>query len=816
MTKIRLNFVIKQQGSGDSFMKQAAHTIKSGVEFQCLSGLIGKLLLIFICLPGMPISLSAQGATAALEEVVVTARRRQESLQETPIAVSAFSAADLEERSLNNLMDIGSYAPNVIMATGQGGSGGANNGQIYIRGIGQSDFLFTTDPGVGIYIDGVFHPRTLGASMDLMDLERVEVLRGPQGTLFGKNTVGGAVNVVSAKPTGETGGYAEAKFGRFDRTDFKGGIDFSVIEDTLFAKAAISYKNRDGFMERRDFASGRRLDRSGSEDQIGGRIALRWLPSSDVSVDIAADYSHWDQESVANQLVQFDDAGAFGGLPTILWNALIGGPSGTPISSAFVSGDPDVTFGTGPNDNDLDAWGINATVEWDMGWATLKSITAYREMEAAFGRDGDGSPLPIVHTDQVQDQDQFTQEIQLLGTGFDGRLNWVAGFFYFDEFGRDRNEVVLTSGLFGALEGLPGQLSGAPCAPPFLAPGCAGNPINPLLDLDFDIFNEIDITSIAMFSQGTLDFTEKFSLTLGIRYTYESKEYALEHRRPASNTFIVPLTTVEESWTEPTYTASLQYQWHDDLMTYVTYSHGFKSGGFNGRPTVTGEVSAFDPEFLNSYEIGMKSEWLDRRLRLNVAAFVYDYDDLQFGAVTADSASGSLLLVIDNVAAADVSGVEIEVQALPFEGLDVSASVGYTDFEISGVDAGVADVTLQTEMIRTPKWSASASAEYTFPEQSFGLFRLRGDWTYESESFADIQNTPSIARESHSIINARLTWDLQNSAWAGEGWQLAVFGTNLTDRRVLVSGLQALNSFGTAEGHFNRPREWGVSIRKSF
>ncbi len=755
-----------------------------------------------------------QSGASALEEIVVTARKREESLQETPIAVTAFSASDLEARSLDNLMDIGAYAPNVIMATAQGGSGGGNNGQIYIRGIGQSDFLFTTDPGVGIYIDGVFHPRTLGAVMDLLDLERIEVLRGPQGTLFGKNTVGGAINVVSAKPTGELGGYAEATIGRYDRTDFRGSIDFAITE-SLFAKGAFSYKNSDGWGKRLDFATGNVIDETGDINQIGGRAALRWLASDDVTVDFSFDYSNWDQASVPTTLIQFDDASAFGGVPTILWNALIGGPSGTPMSSAFITGDPNTTYGTGPNGNELDAWGVNATVEWDMGWATLKSITAYREMEALFGRDGDGSPLPIVETNQRQDQNQFTQELQLLGTGFDGNLNWVAGFFYFDEFGRDQNNVVLTSGLFGALESLPGQLSGAPCAPPFLAPGCPGNPINPLLDLDFNIFNEIDITSVAIFSQGTLDFTENLALTLGIRYTYEKKEYLLEHRRIASNTFIVPLTTVEDSWVEPTYTAGMQYQWTDDLMSYVTFTRGFKSGGFNGRPTVSGAVSSFDPEFLKSYEIGLKSEWFERRLRLNMAAFVYNYDDLQFGSVTADPASGSLLLVIDNVAAADVKGLEIEMQALPAEGLDISAAVGYTDFQISEVDPAVVDVTLQTKMIRTPKWSASASVEYTLPQQEVGIFRIRGDWTYESKSFADIQNTDSISRKAHSIINARLTWELPSNLLGG-GWEAAALGTNLTNKRVIVSGLQALNSFGTAEGHFNRPREWGLSIKKSF
>ena len=802
-------------------MKEPSNGIESNathITSSSACSLISQFFLTFIIVGIVPNMVNAQqsqsaASNSALEEIVVTARKREEPLQETPIAVSAFSANDLEKRSLDNLMDVGAYAPNVNMATGQSGSGGANNGQIYIRGIGQSDFLFTTDPGVGIYIDGVFHPRTLGSSMDLMDLERVEVLRGPQGTLFGKNTVGGAVNVVSAKPTGELGGSAEATFGRFNRTDFRGGIDFPVSE-TVFAKAALSYKNRDGHADRLDFTTRAKLDETGSQDQIGGRLLLRWLASEDITVDLGFDYSHWDQESVATQLTQFDDAGAFGGVPIALWNAFIGGPSGTPMSSAFISGDPDISFGTGPNGNELDAWGFNATIEWDMGWATIKSITAYREMEALFGRDGDGSPLPIVHTNQRQDQDQITQEIQILGTAFDDKLNWVAGFFYFDEFGRDANQVVLTSGLFGALEALPGTLDGSPLAMP-TAPGGAGNPINALLDLDFDIFNEIDITSMAAFTQGTFDVTDKLSITGGFRYTYEKKEYFLEHSRIASGTFIVPATTVDASWNEPTYTAGMQYQWTDDLMTYFTFSRGFKSGGFNGRPTVSGEVSSFDPEFLKSYEIGAKSEWFDRRLRLNLAAFYYDYEDLQFGSVTADPVSGSLLLVIDNVASAEVKGVEVEMRAVPVEGLDISASLGYTDFEITEVDPSVVDVTLQTNMILTPEWSASASIEYTFPQQDYGIVSIRGDWTHESESFADIQNTPSIARDSHSIFNARLTWEMKDMGW-GDGWQLAVFGTNLTDRRVLVSGLQALNSFGTAEGHFNRPREWGVTIKKSF
>lgn len=787
-------------------------TRKARLEMRQNSTVLAAAISLALLLPGVTVQAQSTSAST-LEEVVVTARKRAESLQETPIAVTAFSADELEAASVNNLMDLGAYAPNVSMATGQNGSGGANNGQIYIRGVGQSDFLFTTDPGVGVYIDGVYHPRTLGSVLDIMDLEQVEVLRGPQGTLFGKNTIGGALNITSAKPSGEREGNLEATFGKFDRADFRGSINFP-INDQWAGRAALSYKSRDGYGERRDFFTGNKLDETGDEEQFGGRLALRWTPSDALTADFSFDYSHWDQGSVPEQLIQFDDAGEFGGVPTILWNALVGIPSGLPMSSAFVSGDPDVSFGTGPNVSDLEAWGIHGTFEWDVNWAVVKTILAYREMEAEFGRDGDGSPLPIVSTNNTQDQDQFSVELQLLGTAFDDRMDWVAGFFYFDEFGRDQNDVRLTSGLFDALESIPVQLSGAPCEPPFFAPGCPGNPINPALDLDFDIFNEIDIASRAVFGQLTYDLTDQLSFTGGVRYTHEEKEYFLEHRRINSNTFIVPATEVDEDWEEVSVLANLQYKWNDAVMTYVTYSEGFKSGGFNGRPTVGAEVEPYDPEFVESIEFGIKSQWLDDRLRANAAVFFYNYDDLQFSAVSSDPDTGTLLLVTDNVAKADVEGFELELQARPTPNLGINVAVGYTDFEISDVEPR-AGVTVDTQIPRTPEWTASASVNYTLPWQEQGLFDIRFDWSYEDDSFADVVNTPSIARESYDIVNARLTWEPREDFWGG-GWSFALFGTNLGDERFIVSGISALDSFGTAEGFFNRPREWGITARKRF
>ncbi len=735
---------------------------------------------------------------AAVGEIVVTARKREESLQQTPIAITAFTGESLLKRGLTNLMEVGSFAPNVNMATAPGGSGGGTNAQIYIRGIGQTDFLFTTDPGVGVYIDGVYHPRTLGGVMDLLDLERVEILRGPQGTLFGKNTIGGAVSIISAKPTGETGGHAELTIGKFDRIDGRGSFDFPIVEDQLFAKVSFSSKNRDGYGKRLDFTTREILDRTGNENEAAGRIALRYLPNEDITVDLTADYSRVREESVPTTLINADP---LGGVPITLWNALIGGPAGTPFDGRYISGDPDVSFGTGPNHSDLTAWGVNLTIEWDAGPMTIKSITAYREMEALFGRDGDGSPLPIVETDQVQDQDQISQEIQVIGDSFDDRLHWVIGGFYFNEFGRDTNDVVLTSGLFGALE------TAGIFGPP-------GNAVNIALDLDFDVFNEIDITSYAAFTQGTFDVTDKLSLTGGARLTYEKKDYFSNHFRVASLEPLVFMETVKDNWTAVTYEGGADYQVTDDLLVYAKASRGFKSGGFNGRPINDGSVGSFDPEFIFSVEGGVKSEWWDNRLRFNGAVFYYDYKDLQLTSVAIDE-FGALALVVLNAGDAQAWGVEAEIEAQPIEGLNIRGSLGYIDLEYTRLKpeaiAGAGIPGLSAPLPKTPEWTGSISAEYTVPVQEYGNLVFRGDWAYRSENFLDAKVIQSNKQRAHSIVNGRISFeDLDN------GWELAVFMTNITDIRVVQSGVSAITSFGTEEGFFNRPREWGVSVKKTF
>ncbi|MCF6214974.1 MAG: TonB-dependent receptor [Emcibacter sp.] len=748
---------------------------------------------------------------SSLEEIIVTARKRSENIQETPIAITALSTAQLEKRNLTNLMEVGAYIPNVVMNSSPSTSGGGNNSQIYIRGIGQSDFLFTTDPGVGIYVDGVYHPRTLGGVMDLLDLERVEVLRGPQGTLFGKNTIGGAIALTSQKPMGDGTGYLEVTTGRFDRLDIRGSFDVA-LSDTLAAKVSMSSKNRDGIGKRLEFGTDKVLDTAGDENATSARIALRWEASEDVTVDFTADYTREREKGVPSILVFVDDNGAaFGGLGG-LWNALVGGPAGLPYTSDFIIGGDNRydSYATDGNRNTLDSYGFSMDIDWAVNEnMSLRSITAYREMEAFFNSDTDGSPLSFVTTDQTQDQNQISQEFQLIGTSFDDKLDWVIGAFYFDEFGRDDNVVRLASGLYDALEALPGPLDGSPLGAP-TAPGGPGNPINPNLDLDLNIFNEIDIKSYAAFTQGTYQVSDKISITAGARYSYEKKDYFLNHTRENSGAVIIGNRTISESWSSFTPMGSIDYKINEDSLVYVSVTQGFKSGGFNGRPISVSAVDSFDPETVLSYEFGFKTDWFDNRLRLNGAVFNANYTDMQLGSISADE-NGVLALRIQNAGKAKIQGFELELQARPTANLDIIGSLGYVDFEITQLDPGVQDFNLNSQAMKTPEWNFSLGAEYTVEINSSSEISLRGDWTYQSETEQNVQNTDLIRSPGYSLFNTRLTYsNLDND------WEIALFVTNLTDKAYVSSGFQTLTSFGTANLIYGRPREWGLTVKKRF
>lgn len=745
-----------------------------------------------------------------VDTITVTARKREENLQTVPISMSAFSGDMLAARGANNVEEAARFAPNISIGSANSGSGGGSNSEIYVRGIGQNDFLITTDPGVGLYIDEVYVARSTGTILDFLDLERIEVLRGPQGTLFGRNTIGGAISLVSKKPSDEFGGDIRLMTGRYSQYSAKISLDVP-LSDAVKTRHTFYYNNEDGYTDRINAG-----DRLGDEEVIAGRSMVQWEPSADFSALLAVDVSHKEGGSANNAVLQFDP---LGGLAP-LWQGLVGAPLGVAAPAIVNGDDPFTSSATGPNVDNHDIVGISGTLEWDVGPFAVKSITAYRSLEAEFGRDGDNSPVQYIQTDNTVDQEQVTQELQVTGDMFNGALDWLVGGYYFDENATDSNDVRLASGLYAALEGLPGPLiylggpPGTTCADfgtvsGVVCLGGAGNPVNAIFDLDFDIFNRIDTRSYAFFTHDSFELTDRFAISGGLRWVHEKKDYFLSHLRVNSGVPIVPPTNVSDEWNALLPKVSLDFQATDDIFAYASAARGFKSGGFNGRPTTTAEVGSFDPEFVWAYEIGMKTELFDRRAVFNIAGFYYDYKDIQLTIVSADS-TGNLILVVENAGTARMIGAEAEFQARPTEFISFDGAVGYLDAEYRELNPG-ATIAATNRLVKTPKVTASLGVNIDMPISSRWTATLRGDWSYRGAHFNDAPNTPILRQEAVSLFNARLSL-IDDVA----GWNIAFFGTNLSNERYITSGLSALTSFGTVEGVFASPRRWGVSVEKSF
>ncbi len=729
-------------------------------------------------------------AWAQLEEVLVTAQKREERLQDTPISMTVFTAAQIERPELDDLTDIGRFTPNVVFDQGTGNTGSSNNSQFFIRGVGQVDFLFSSDPGVGIYVDDVYRPRVTGSILDLIDMERIEILRGPQGTLYGKNTIGGAISIVSKGPDGEQNGEATITTGSRSRFDAKASLNFP-IEDNLSGRFSFSTRNQDGYVERilQDGVN------TGDVNSNAMRGQLRWTPGDDWDIYLRGDYTRGREEAIANELLAVNtDA-----LLLTLWNALVAptyGP-GVAYDERWLSPERE-SKATGPSFSDIDDWGVSLNIsKFLANNTTVKSITAYRDTEAEFGIDVDNSPLTYLETNNDNDHDQFSQEIQISGISFDDRLNWVVGGFYMTESASDAYDLILGGGLFDALEAFP----------PGIIPGLGGegNPIHVALDFEATIFDEIEIDSVAVYAQGTFDVSDKLGLTLGGRYTDEDKEFTTELVRNASGVTTVPRTTVSDSWDAFTPRAEINYQWNPEVMTYFSASKGFKSGGFNGRAQSIVEIDSFDPEYVWSYEIGLKSEWFDRKLVVNLSAFHNDYTDIQLTSVR--DVQGIIVVVVENAGDAEMDGFELEFAAQPTDAFMIRGGVGYLDAEYTSLNPG-ATVTLDTKLVKTPKWTASLLADYEWSLGDSGSLTISGNLSYRSSHFNEVTNLPILEQEAYTLLGANVTY-----LSASERWSIILFGTNLSDERYMTNGLGALDSFGTVDATYGRPREWGLSFR---
>lgn len=739
-----------------------------------------------------PTTAQAQDTIQGVDVITVTARKREENLQDTPVAISAFTADGLAKKSVTTLDGIGDYTPNLVFDKGTGGTGGSTSTQIYIRGIGQADFLFTTEPGVGIYVDDVYIPRSIGSIMDLVNVERVEVLKGPQGTLFGKNSVGGAINVVSRRPGNEFEGSVEATYGRFDRVDVRAHLNLPLVEDKLAASLAFSSQDRDGYVDR--VIAG---DKLGGVNAKGVRGQVLWTPVDNFDLLISSDYTRHRDDAIANTLLDVDQGGSLIGL----WNGLVAPVLATPYDDSYISADPFESSGTGPNFSDLDLWGVSGTATWQVGDLIFKSVTAYRDQDAAFGQDSDHSPIRYFEQTVDDDQEQFSQEFQLNGAGFDGRLDWVVGALYFHEEGLSTYRIIFAPGIYDALELLPaGIIPGL---------GGAGNPIHPALDFDGAVSAGIDNDSYAAYAHMSFDITDRLGISGGIRYTSDKKNFTSVFDR-----FSAGVTThdvaIDDEWSAWTPKVSLDYHLSDDVMTYVSAARGFKSGGFNGRPTnAFVAMQPFDPEYVWTYEAGLKSEFANRRLILNGAMFYSEYTNMQLSTVAIDNLGGIVVLV-ENAGAAEIKGFELELNAIPTRNVRIDAGVGFTDAKYTELDPSVSAITLDDDLVKTPKWSLNIGGEYYIPIGGWGV-TLRADYAYRTRTQHVADNNPLLEQDAYGLLNLRASVGPEDGSW-----ELSAFGTNVTDELYISNGLSQFDTLGTTDVTFGRPAEWGVNAKWRF
>jgi iron complex outermembrane recepter protein len=762
-------------------------------------------------------------ADVVLEELTVTARKREENVQSTPIAVSAFGERALQERNIQSAADVTGYVPNVQFDSVASESGGGAATQIAIRGIGQTDYVLTVEPGVGIYLDGVYVGKSIGSLLDTVDIERLEVLRGPQGTLFGKNTLGGAIQLVSRRPGTEPELYSEVITGAFDRFDVKTGLS-APINDGLRLRFTGNYQSRDGHVKRMSAVTGQDTGkRQGNKNQLSGRLVTEIDLADNLLATVAIDGSRIDEESAGGVVLEADENGGFASL----YNAAVPGGVCLPSAGAARFDNPlcynsryerSLSSRQTTNNNDeanrseANIWGTSLTLDWTLDAFSVRSISAYRRVSVDILQELTGSAYYVDTIGQRIGTKQLSQELQLTGDALDDELHFVAGAYYLHEEGEQRFPVDLT--LVQLLTG-----------------------------------GAIENDSYAAFSQLTYDLTEQLSLTGGLRYTHEVRRFnpALQVLRgydvgwatpipgfanPFAGAFGPPGTPLfpagwyERTGGSTTPMASLNYLFSDAAMVYVSYTEGFKGGGFTMRyfpPVLPAPgtdpdsiVSYADPETAVTYEVGLKSEWFGRRLRLNVAGFHTDYDDIQVTYnIDPDGAGpiGNFVPVLSNAASARIRGIELEGSLAATEWLRFDAAVGYIDAEYTYFSAlaranypGIESA----ELPNTPEWTANIGGTLTFMDHSAGRLALRADYSYRSEQFKEFTNSPVLRQDAYGVLNAALTYTT-----ADEQWQAALGGTNLTDEAYMVSGV-ANPGTGFFQAAVSRPREWYLSLRYGF
>jgi len=813
----------------------------------------------------------AQSDEGGIAEIVVTAQKRAENVQDVPIAISAFTAEALSERAVTSVASLSNISPNVTLDAGTPFSGSSAVLSAYIRGIGANDFAFNIDPGVGIYLDGVYLARSVGANQDLPDVERIEVLKGPQGTLFGRNTIGGAISIVTHDPGKEFRFKGDLTVGKFGLIQTRGTVDLPLSE-SLSSSVAFSTKNRNGYLKRIAFPGASNfastpitnykaagydnigLGSEGGDDSWNLRGKVKYDNGGSIRVTLTGDYSNIDQSQLANRLIattpavfagtyncairgivaapgdtttcgggppSFAYLGGIGGLNTIFDNPTVFGvnadanPSNNrlPYDNRFVTSDIDTSYANGNNYSKLKSYGGAGTVEFDLSEdILLKSITAYRELHWNVGMDIDGSPLNFLHTSFTMNQYQFSQELQLNGSAMDKKLNYVFGAYYFKEAGDLHDYVTFAEGL-----------------------------------LQVDGPNDLSTKNYAFFGQVDYRPTEQIGISVGGRYTHENKLFEGFQSDANGLTYKIlnqvgvppcasinptisdacrlaagfpnagqPLRyyiagTQKKSFNNFSPKVGLQYHPSDDVMTYASWSKGYKTGGWTTRLSNPLQTAPdFDEEKATTWEVGVKSTLIDRKLQLNAAVFTTKYAGIQLNFQQGVSPT------IQNAGDARIKGFEVELTAAPADGFLINASVGFTDSKYTSVLPGAqvaanpfqAGVFPGADLPKTPKWKFNISPRYELAVGE-GKVVLLADYTRTSSLWNDTERAYLLQRPSTDMLNGSITYK------SGNNWDITAGMTNITDERYLVTG-QAQIAGGQFYGTYSRPREWYLKLGLDF
>jgi iron complex outermembrane receptor protein len=763
------------------------------------------------------------GQTAApetsLEEVVVTAQFRKENLQDVPLAITAVNAAMMDARNQTSLHDLGQQAPNVTLVETGGAFGPGMTATI--RGIGQTDFDPAFAPGVGVYIDDVYYTSLTGSNFALLDLDRVEILRGPQGTLSGANSEGGSIKIYSVKPQGNDTGSVKVSYGQRNLIDVQAMADVSLISDYLFMRVSGIDHQQDGYVTRIDYGcafptsgipavGGLQQNcvagKEGGKDYQGGRVALRWMPAENFEANLTGDVTIDNSETAAVTLLAVNAALGF---PTT-YNSFPGGkiPPGVAYDNRFVPNNPYISYagfcGIGLAGNNYcfspdtynKQWGTNLTLDWTLlPDLALKSITGYRNFNTMWTEDNDVSPLSGSLGAEHLLNHTLTQELRLNGK-FASVLDYTVGGFYLDQVTTYPTHQILD----------------------YIAPG---------LDFEFLGDDPVQETDYAGFANADWHIVEGLDLSAGVRYTHQEKDYTYNRYNPPTigggdSIFFPPGfsgTQGKYSGGRTDWRVDLDYRWTPELMTYASVSTGFKGGGSNPRPFVPDQVVPFGPETLTNYEVGAKTDWLDHSLRFNLAGYYSKYKDIQVVLLTCPQFSQDAAppdTPATEPCAAPVNGGDANIYGVEAEseyrngGLSIEASGSWQHFEYTSVVAATGiPLDAQAPGFQPSKWSLGAQYEARMPNGSSITPRL--DWIYSSGYQTTAVPDAHSYLPGYHELNGRITFRPQSN-----NWEVSAVGTNLTNKLWYTQIFDLYSQSGADYGIPSAPRTVWAEFKMKF